>query len=169
MAEPPDIRVAPIEASFRTALLALGVHDDQYAFVGRIAVSLADAESCEGSEPMAILCNGEPIGFYRVERHANTIAEVEFARPTLGLRSFFIGAQWQGRGLGTCALEAVMRDLAHRYPWASDVALTVNLRNAPGIALYRRAGFRETGGLYHGGRSGPQYLMLCALPHPNPI
>lgn len=161
---PPDIHVMPVEASFRPALLALTVSDEQYAFVGRIAASLADAESCAGSEPMAILCDGEPIGFYRIERHANSLAEVEFARPTLGLRSFFIDTRWQGRGLGTRALEMVMRDMAHRYPWARDVALTVNLRNAPGIALYRRAGFRETGGLYHGGRSGPQYLMVCALP-----
>jgi ribosomal protein S18 acetylase RimI-like enzyme len=59
---------------------------------------------------------------------------------------------------------ACLQDIARRYPDVRDVVLTVNLRNAPALALYRRAGFRETGGLYHGGRSGPQYVMLCALP-----
>ncbi|RDI99199.1 GNAT family N-acetyltransferase [Dyella solisilvae] len=164
MTDRPDIQVVPVDAPLRPALLALGVHDEQYAFVGRVADSLADAESCEGSEPMAVLCDGEPIGFYRVEKHARTLAGVDFEHPTLGLRSFFIDARWQGRGLGRLALMAAMRDMALRHPMARDVALTVNLRNAPGLALYLRAGFRETGGLYHGGRSGPQYLMLCALP-----
>jgi RimJ/RimL family protein N-acetyltransferase len=145
-------------------LLALGVHDEQYAFVGRIDASLADAEACEGSEPMAILRNGEPIGFYRLEHRARSIADMDFDRATVGLRSFFIDAQWQGQGLGALALVAVMRDLRLRHPAVQDMVLTVNLRNTPALALYRRAGFRETGGLYHGGRSGPQHVMLCALP-----
>lgn len=160
----PDIRVAPVDARIRTALLQLGVNDAQYDFVGHIAASLPDAEACKGSEPMAILCDGEPIGFYRIETHPRSIADMDFVRPTLGLRSFFVDARWQGQGLGTRALEAALRDLARRHPAARDVVLTVNLRNAPALALYRRAGFRETPGLYHGGRSGPQYVMVCALP-----
>jgi RimJ/RimL family protein N-acetyltransferase len=117
---------------------------------------------------MAILRNGEPIGFYRLEFHARSIADMDFDRATVGLRSFFIDTRWQGQGLGALALEAVMRDIAQRHPDARDVVLTVNLRNTPALALYRRAGFRETEGLYHGGRSGPQYVMLCALPALNP-
>jgi RimJ/RimL family protein N-acetyltransferase len=165
MSNRPDIRVSPVEAQFRPALLALTVHEAQYDFVGRIAASLPDAEACEGSEAMVILGDGEPIGFYRVELYARSIAGIDFARVTLGLRSFFIDARWQGRGLGAVALDAAMRDIARRHPTAQDVVLTVNIRNTPALALYRRYGFRETGGLYHGGRSGPQHLMLCALPH----
>lgn len=164
MPDRPDIRVVPADAARYPALLQLQVHEPQRDFVGPIAVSLADAAQCEGSEAMAILCDGEPIGFYRIETQARSIADRDFERPTLGLRSFFIDARWQGRGLGTHALAAVMRDLAQRHPAARDVVLTVNVRNTPALALYRRAGFRETGGLYHGGRSGPQHVMLGALP-----
>ncbi|HET6552455.1 MAG TPA: GNAT family N-acetyltransferase [Dyella sp.] len=160
----PDIRVALVDAAIRAAVLQLGVSDEQHDFVGRIIASLPDAEACAGSEPMAILLDGEPIGFYRIETHPRSIADMDFPRVTLGLRSFFIDTRWQGRGLGTRALVAAMHDLARRHPSARDVVLTVNLRNAPALALYRRAGFRETGGLYHGGRSGPQFVMLCALP-----
>jgi RimJ/RimL family protein N-acetyltransferase len=160
----PDIRVLPADTALRPALLKLYVDEAQYSYVGRIVDSLADADACEGSEPMAILCGVEPIGFYRVERNARSIAGIDFERATLGLRSFFVDARWQGRGLGTLALDAAMRDLARRHPGALDVALTVNVRNTAAIALYRRHGFRETGGLYHGGRSGPQHLMVCALP-----
>lgn len=164
MSVQPDIRVLPADAALRPALLTLDVDEAQYPYVGRIADSLADADVCEGSEPMAILCGAEPIGFYRVEQSARSIAGMDFERATLGLRSFFIDARWQGRGLGALALDAAMCDLARRHPSALDVALTVNVRNSAAIALYRRYGFRETGGLYHGGRSGPQHLMVCALP-----
>ena len=164
MSQAPDIRVVPVNASLRAALLALTVSDEQYAFVGRIAASLADAAVCEGSEAMAILRNGEPIGFYRLEQHARSIADMPFDHTTIGLRSFFIDSRWQGQGLGTLALVAVLRDVVQRRPAARAMVLTVNARNTPALALYRRAGFRETGGLYHGGRSGPQHVMLCALP-----
>lgn len=160
----PEIKVVPVDASLRPALLGLGVSDEQYAFVGRIDASLADAQACEGSEAMAILRNGEPIGFYRLEQHARTIADMPFDHTTIGLRSFFIDSRWQGQGLGTLALVALMGDVARRRPAVRAMVLTVNVRNTPALALYRRAGFRETGGLYHGGRSGPQHVMVCALP-----
>ncbi|AIF46261.1 hypothetical protein HY57_02840 [Dyella japonica A8] len=164
MTDHPHVQVVPVDASLRPALLALGVSDEQYAFVGRIDASLADAEACEGSEPMAILRNGEPIGFYRLERHARSVADMPFDHTTVGLRSFFIDARWQGQGLGALALVALMQDVARRHPAVRAMVLTVNVRNTPALALYRRAGFREAGGLYHGGRSGPQHVMLCPLP-----
>ncbi|WP_109124732.1 GNAT family N-acetyltransferase [Dyella sp. C11] len=163
MTERPDIRVVPVNASIRAALLVLGVSEEQYDFVGRIGASLPDAEACHGSEPMAILRDGEPIGFYRLEQHATSIADRAFERPTVGLRSFFIDTRWQGQGLGALALGAAMEDIARRRPSVQDVVLTVNLRNTAALALYRRAGFRETGELYHGGRSGPQHVMLRAV------
>jgi GNAT superfamily N-acetyltransferase len=164
MSHPPDIRVVPVDAALRPALLPLRVHEEQRPFVGAIADLLADAESCTGCEPMAILLDGAPIGFYRIEATARCLTEHDFPRPTLGLRSFFIDHHWQGRGLGSWALAAILNDLARRHPGARDVALTVNVRNIAGIALYRRLGFSDTGALYHGGPSGPQHLMVRALP-----
>jgi RimJ/RimL family protein N-acetyltransferase len=163
MSAHPDIRVAPVNAALRPALLQLAVHEAQQPFVSPIAVTLADAELCSGSEGMAIVCDGAPIGFYRIETQPGCIADRDFPRPTLGLRSFFIDARWQGRGLGTLALVALVDDLARRHPDAQDLVLTVNTRNTAGIALYRRAGFVDSGELYHGGRSGPQHLMVLAL------
>ena len=164
MSNAPDIRVLPVSPMLLPALLQLTVHASQQDFVGRIADLWADAQACPGCEPMAILCDGAPIGFYRIETQPQCIAGRAFARPTLGLRAFFIDQRWQGQGLGGRALGALLADLAERHPAARDLALTVNARNTPGIALYRRAGFVDTGELYHGGPAGPQHLMLCALP-----
>jgi GNAT superfamily N-acetyltransferase len=160
----PDIRVTPVVASLRQAVLRLRVHEAQRDFVGSIADLLADAESCDGSEPMAILCGDRPIGYYRIETQARCLVGRDFDRPTLGLRAFFIDHRWQGRGFGALALAAIFGDLATRHPTARDLALTVNSRNTVGLALYRRAGFVDTGELYHGGRSGLQHLLVHALP-----
>ena len=164
MSQPPAIRVAPVTPELRQAVLALRVHPEQYAFVGPIEASLADAERSHGSTPMAILRGDEPVGYYRIERHASTIAERDYGVPALGLRSFFIDARWQGRGLGSPAMAALTADLRQRHPQARLLVLTVNCRNLPALALYRRAGFEDSGALYHGGRSGPQHLMWLRLP-----
>lgn len=164
MSESPAIQVAPVTPELRAAVLALRVHPEQYAFVSPIEASLADAERSHGSTPMAILHNGAPVGYYRIEHHASTIAERDYAAPALGLRSFFIGEDWQGRGFGARAIDALVADLRERRPDARLLVLTVNCRNLPALALYRRAGFEDSGALYHGGRSGPQHLMWLRLP-----
>lgn len=158
------IRVAPLEASLHAAMLRLRVHPPQLDFVRPIADSLADAAVCYDSEPMAILRGDTPIGFYRIERHPRSIADRDFEAGTLGLRSFFIDADVQGQGFGTRALAAVFADLAQRHPQTRLLVLTVNCSNPAALALYKRAGFEDSGGLYHGGRSGPQLLMLRRLP-----
>ncbi|GGY35516.1 hypothetical protein GCM10008098_30830 [Rhodanobacter panaciterrae] len=46
----------------------------------------------------------------------------------------------------------------------SLLVLTVNHNNHAALRLYLRAGFHDSGELYHGGRSGPQHLLLRAPP-----
>jgi GNAT superfamily N-acetyltransferase len=167
MRELPAIHVAPVDDLLRPAVLRLRVHPDQSDFVGPVAAALADAEHCPGSEPMAILLGDVPIGFYRIERSARSIAERDFGADAFGLRSFFIDADRQGRGFGALALAAMLADLTRRHPTARLLVLTVNCRNHAALALYRRGGFEDGGGLYHGGRAGPQHLLLRRLPAPS--
>lgn len=160
----PAIRVAPVDAALRSAVLGLHVHPEQYAYVSSTDVSLADAEQCLGSTPMAILLENTPVGYYRIEHTARSVADRDFDVPSLGLRSFFIDTRWQGRGFGVPALRALCADLVTRHPDARLLVLTVNCRNLAALALYRRTGFVDSGALYHGGRSGPQHLMWRPLP-----
>jgi len=160
----PAIRVVPVAPELREALLQLRVSAPQRDFVSDIAASLEDAERCPGSMPMAILRNEEPIGYYRIEASAASIAEHDYDRPAIGLRSFFIDYRWQGQGFASHALTAAIVDLAKRFPEARLLVLLVNRRNLPALRLYLRAHFVDTGELYHGGRSGPQHLLWRALP-----
>lgn len=158
------IRVVPVVPALREALLRLRVTAPQRDFVSDIAPSLDDAERCPGSTPMAILRNEAPIGYYRIEANAASIAERDYDRPALGLRSFFIDDRWQRQGFASRALTAAMGDLATRFPEARLLVLLVNQRNLAALRLYLRAHFVDTGELYHGGRSGPQHLLWRALP-----
>jgi GNAT superfamily N-acetyltransferase len=160
----PIIRVAPVTPDVRLALLQLRVTGPQRDFVSDIAPSLEDAERCPGSTPMVILRDAEPVGYYRIEESATTIAGREYDVPALGLRSFFIDHRWQGQGLASRALTAVIEDISGRHPQARLLVLLVNCRNLTALRLYLRARFVDTGELYHGGRSGPQHLLWRALP-----
>jgi len=163
MSSLPAIRVALAQAPLHAQLLQLRVRPDQDDFVSPVAVTLADALVCEGSEPMAILLGDRPIGFYRLEESVRSIAGHDVDWPALGLRSFFIDQAWQGRGLGSAVMAAVIDDVETRHPGIEALVLTVNCRNAPALALYLRAGFADTGELHLGGRAGPQHLLVRKL------
>ena len=163
MSSRPAIRVALAQAPLHAQLLQLRVRPDQDDFVSPVAVTLADALVCEGSEPMAILLGDRPIGFYRLEESVRSIAGHDVDWPALGLRSFFIDQAWQGRGLGSAVMAAVIDDVETRHPGIEALVLTVNCRNAPALALYLRAGFVDTGELHLGGRAGPQHLLVRKL------
>jgi ribosomal protein S18 acetylase RimI-like enzyme len=160
----PAIRVIPVDLELRPALLCLRVLPAQLEYVGAIDSLLADAALCPGSEPMAILLGDTPVGYYRIEANARSVAGHDFAVSALGLRAFLIDADWQGRGIATLALTALVADLAVRHPGARLLVLTVNRSNHAALRLYLRAGFSDSGELYHGGCSGSQHLLLRALP-----
>ncbi|KRF00516.1 GCN5 family acetyltransferase [Frateuria sp. Soil773] len=164
MSTPPILRVGPVTPALREAVLRLRVRPEQDAFVSPPSATLADAEQCPGSEPMAILLDDAVVGYYRIERSARTLTGRDGDADALGLRSFQLDAAWQGRGLGDRAMAAVLDDLALRHAGARRLLLTVNCDNAAALALYLRHGFVDDGGLYHGGRSGPQHVLWRPLP-----
>jgi len=159
----PAIRVCPVTPALREAVLELRVKPSQDDFVSPPAITLPDAERCSGSTPMAILQGETVVGYYRIESSARTLTGNDSESDALGLRSFQIDATRQGQGLGTRALAALLDDLGHRHPAARRLVLTVDRTNVTAVALYLRAGFVDSGGLYHGGRAGPQLLLWRSL------
>ncbi len=145
-------------------MLALTVLPAQHGYVGHIANLLADAAACPDAEPMAICRAGQPVGYYRIDPHARSVAGHDLAVPTLGLRGFFVDARWQGQGLGARALSALLADVSARHPTARQLALTVDPGNAVAIGIYLRADFHDGTGLYHDGGSRSQRLLLRKLP-----
>jgi len=159
----PDLHVAPVTPELGEAVRRLRVAPDQAPFVGDTGFNLDDALRDPRSDAMAILVGAVAIGFYRIDHAPTIVARRSIGEASLGLRAFFIDADWQGRGLGTRAVQACCEDLRTRHPGRRLLALNVNCRNVAAINAYRKAGFVDTGELYLGGSAGPQHLMVRRL------
>jgi RimJ/RimL family protein N-acetyltransferase len=158
-----SVSVVPVSAYLRPDVIALQVAPEQVPFVGEMPQLLQIAEDSPRSEAMAVLFGEQVIGYYRLDFALGAIAFRDFGRPSLGLRAFFIAHDWQGRGHGKAAIQALISDIRSRYPNYQLLALSVNLRNEVARSLYLKAGFLDHGELYLGGASGPQHVMVLEL------
>lgn len=153
-----DVRLAPVHPDLRTALLRLAPRPEQERFAGRLAEALPAAEADPEREPVAILEGDEPVGFFVLHRGPGAGVLAPEPRDVL-LRAFLVDAAAQGRGIATRALARLPDFVAERLPGARRIVLSVNLRNPVAIRTYARAGFADTGELYHGGAAGPQHVF----------
>ncbi|WP_216965299.1 MULTISPECIES: GNAT family N-acetyltransferase [unclassified Lysobacter] len=164
------VRVEPIvdpDSAAARAVRALRVTPDQYRYIGDTAFNLGDTLRDPMSEAMGVFADDTVVGFYRLDFAPNAVVGRTLGVPSVGLRAFVIDQHQQGRGYGTGAMTACCEDLRTRYPDRRLLVLTVNCANAPAIASYLKAGFTDTGELFHGGSAGPQHVMLHSLPpHP---
>ncbi len=153
----------PVTPEIAMAVRALRVQPEHQPYVGDVVFNLDDALRDPRSDAMAIALGDTAIGFYRLDYAPTVIARRPIDRASVGLRAFFIDANWQGRGLGTRAVNACCADLQRRHPDRRLLALNVNCSNVGAIRTYRNAGFIDTGELYAGGSAGPLHLMVRAL------
>ncbi|SKC07387.1 GNAT family N-acetyltransferase [Luteibacter sp. 22Crub2.1] len=159
------VRVTPVTAELRHAVLDVAVHPAQLPFVGRTVDSMADAAVCPGSEALALLVEDDVVGYVRIDRRAVALGDHPLVDGAVALRSFMIDARWQGKGLGRRALDGIQAYVEGRHPDKERILLMVNVRNEAAVHVYRSAGYLEHDELYHGGPIGPQYVMWRLL-HP---
>jgi RimJ/RimL family protein N-acetyltransferase len=153
-----DVRLAPAGPDLRDRLLRLAARPEQEQFTGRLAETLPAAEVDPDREPVAILEDGEPVGFFVLHRGPGAGVLAPAPRDVL-LRAFLVDAAAQGRGIATRALAALPDFVADHLPGARRIVLSVNVRNPVAIRTYKRAGFADSGALYHGGAAGPQHVF----------
>jgi RimJ/RimL family protein N-acetyltransferase len=153
-----EVRLAAVSPDLREALLRLAPRPDQERFAGRLADTLPAAEADPERTPVAIVADGAPVGFFVLHRGPAAGVLAPEPRDVL-LRAFLVDARFQGRGIATRALAALPDFVAVHLPGIHRIVLSVNVRNPVAIRTYQRAGFADTGGLYHGGVSGPQHVF----------
>jgi RimJ/RimL family protein N-acetyltransferase len=109
---------------------------------------------------------GEAVGVFTLQRGAASLAGWDSDDSVWLLRGFLIDRTRQGRGLGTQAAEAAVREAAKLTArlggGETGVVLSVNERNPAGQAAYRKAGFEDQG-QYLGGGAGPQRTLYRAF------
>jgi GNAT superfamily N-acetyltransferase len=156
------VTLSEVTPALRPLVLALAPLPEQEAFSGVARDTLPAAELAPGRVGVVALDDGVPFGFLMLD----VGPEVRVYAPgdgVVGVRGVYVDGASQGRGLGTQMLLALPAFTRERYPDATSLALTVNTSNPRAIRVYLRAGFVDTGRLYHGGRLGPQHVLELAL------
>lgn len=164
----PQVRLEVLDAGHRLRphVLGLTVRPDQEEFVIPASTTLADADADPGRTPFAVLLRDParaslPVGFGVLDRGGYLPELVDAPERAVLLRAFYVDAAHQGRGIGAAAARAA-RSLAATLDGVELVVLTVNVRNAAGVAAYSRAGFADTGARYLRGDAGPQHVLVAA-------
>jgi RimJ/RimL family protein N-acetyltransferase len=157
-----DVSLHPVGPDLRDRVLGLGPRPEQERFAGQPAETLPEAEADPQRHAIAILENGEPVGFCVLHRGPGPGGLAPTPCDVL-LRGFFVDAAAQGRGIATRALVGLPGFVAEHVPGARRIVLTVNTRNPAAIRTYAKAGFLDRGELYHGGAHGPQHILELSL------
>lgn len=145
------------------AAIALEVAEEHLHYVLPVAEMLKRDGLDEALENYAVRAAGVVVGFFRLDFDRRRVSEYAGNGSYCGLRGYLIGRRHQGRGYGFAAIPAI-RDLMHeKHPDVAEIVLTVNLRNDVAISTYKKAGFRDTGEIYHGGNNGPQHVFSLPL------
>lgn len=159
-----EITVQPVSISQREAVLALCVRGDQFNYVGTMRDMLIDAETCPGSEPMAIMRDDCVVGYYRLDFPSEKQDDsAQLQAKLVNLRCYLVDAKAQRSGVGEAAIPAICADLRTRYPLLKRIVLSVDTENSTALALYRRCGFVHGADLAYGGRNGPQHVLHLEL------
>jgi GNAT superfamily N-acetyltransferase len=140
----------------------LEVTEDQRRFVGEPLRMMLIALEEDSRHPFAIDSNGSAAGVLTLQSGAATLAGWDDDDSVWLLRGFLIDRRQQGRGLGTLAADAAVREAAKLTDalggGQAGVVLSVNEENPAGRAAYRKAGFKDRG-RYLGGGAGPQRTL----------
>ncbi|MGZ9811787.1 GNAT family N-acetyltransferase [Pseudoroseicyclus sp. H15] len=156
----PLIALAPLPRAAAAEVMHLQLPAAQAAFVARIELMLGEAR--QSVEFHKVMAGEEAVGFFKIDRAYGE--DSGFAGPEdTGLRGFLIGGQYQGQGFGRATLEALPDYLRAQYPGLRLVRLTVNEKNPVARAIYLKTGWRQTGLIWQGGRSGPQDVLALEL------
>ncbi|NUY54989.1 MULTISPECIES: GNAT family N-acetyltransferase [Salinivibrio] len=155
-----EINVAPLTNEDIEGVREVSLPHQQVKFAGTADEFLA--EDSETIHRHVIKRAGETVGFFKLD--TDYTSQYDFCPPkTLGLRMFVVDARYQGQGLGTGAVKALLKYLPVAYRDFNWVYLTVNCQNPAAKACYQKGGFTDTGELYWGGAAGPQHIMYAAI------
>lgn len=144
----------------------LEVTDEQRKFVGDPLRMMLVALEEDSRYPFVVDSDGSAVGVLTLQSGAATLAGWADDDSVWLLRGFLIDRRRQGKGLGTLAAAAAVRQAARLTAALggreAGVVLAVNGLNPGGQAAYRKAGFEDRG-QYLGGDAGPQRIMYRAF------
>jgi RimJ/RimL family protein N-acetyltransferase len=142
--------------------LSVRVLAEQEQFIDPVEKALATMK--DGEVPFVVRSEDQEVGFFTLRPSDNDEVEQLRSPNRCTLLSFMIDAQQQGKGFAAKSISKLPELVQANFPSANSIGLTVNCRNAHAYRLYEKNGFRDIGELYHGGKAGPQHIMIMNLP-----
>lgn len=158
-----EVNAEPRVVALRTAVRALVPRAGQEQFCGRARDTLPVADQDPFRTPFAIVHEGTAVGFGVLDTQGYADEIADEPRPAVLLRGFYVGAAWQGRGIGGAAIRALPEAARKVRPEAGVLLLTVNVRNEGAVRAYLAGGFVDGGRLHLGGVAGPQHVLRREL------
>lgn len=138
-----DISIKLISSDNWREALELSVHDEQQKFVASInppvAIALAKAYIRPGGkmvEPYGIYNQNKMVGFFNLHYTPDS-------KDDYWLFHFFIDKRFQRNGLGSKALNELIRNIRYNNPACNRLYLTVHPENEAGRLFYLKFGFSE--------------------------
>lgn len=132
----PAVRLEPVTAANRKAVLALALATSQEDLVADNASSLKEAKADKDARPRAIVAGDRVVGFLMYDPHTDDHEGLIYR--------FMIDHREQGRGYGRAALFALIdevRGLGH----VRDLLVCYMPDNEAARRLYHSAGFIDRG------------------------
>jgi diamine N-acetyltransferase len=139
-----------------SSLLDLQVTPEQKEFISSFG-ELWENRTAD-TEFFVINDGRELLGFFLLDTsypHRYTFTE----KGDIGLRNFVIGKQYQRKGYAVATIKRLFNYIYSVYPDCKSVCATVNKKNHAAYQCLIKAGFIDSGVVYHGDKYGPQYVL----------
>lgn len=136
-----EIRIVPVTARDREKVLALSVRREQQGFIETTAQCLCEAQELPLWRPVGLWYGEDLVGFAMYGRWEDG---------RVWLDRFLIDSRFQGRSLGSRALDALLEQIPREYG-CKELYLSIFDGNRRAEGMYRARGFvpngeRDTGG-----------------------
>jgi diamine N-acetyltransferase len=141
------VSLREITADTVRQITSLSVNPEQQRFVASNAISLAQALFSPDAWYRAIYAGESPAGF--VMLYDESLRSTPPPNPQVALWRFMVDTQFQGRGVGTAALEQVIAYVRSKGLFSTLLVSYVPAPDSP-EGFYLRAGFKHTGKVDHG-------------------
>ena len=151
MSQTPTVALEPVNRANFNACSRLKVAPDQEGFVASNLYSIAQSKIEPTWVPLAIAAGDTVVGFAMYGH------EVDTGR--WWIIRMMIGADYQGKGYGRAAMNALIARMVERHG-AREIRLGCVLGNDRARRLYERHGFRDTGEV-----EDNEAFMLFTLPN----
>ncbi|MBZ9810909.1 MULTISPECIES: GNAT family N-acetyltransferase [unclassified Mesorhizobium] len=147
----------------RAAIKKLVLDPEQEQFAGSVDVvfdQLQNSHHPELEHPFAIVASSKTVGFF-ILREKQALPPWAPA-DAVTLHSFRICRALQGKGYGRAGVDLAISWLRRQRPYVRQLMLAVNGRNAAAKSVYLKAGFSDTGEIFHG-PIGDQNILTAPI------